>query len=80
MLDAENKRIAENLASKVSRLKSVCQSHILQSKKNIQHKQIILCLHNTCMSMYSHEQLAYDIDKEAEEQNSYLDGMVRVML
>ncbi|XP_066525052.1 BET1-like protein isoform X2 [Hoplias malabaricus] len=41
MLDAENKRIADNLASKVSRLKS----------------------------------LAFDIDKEAEEQNSYLDGM-----
>lgn len=42
MLDAENKHIAENLANKLSRLKS----------------------------------LAYDIDKEAEEQNSYLDGMV----
>ncbi|KAK9952074.1 hypothetical protein ABG768_017933 [Culter alburnus] len=41
MLDAENKLMAENLATKVSRLKS----------------------------------LAYDIDKEAEEQNSYLDGM-----
>ncbi|XP_067293150.1 BET1-like protein [Pseudorasbora parva] len=41
MLDAENKLMAENLASKVSRLKS----------------------------------LAYDIDKEAEEQNAYLDGM-----
>ncbi|XP_056596543.1 BET1-like protein [Triplophysa dalaica] len=41
MLDVENKRMADNLASKVSRLKS----------------------------------LAYDIDKEAEEQNSYLDGM-----
>lgn len=41
MLDAENKRMAENLASKVSRLKS----------------------------------LAYDIDKDAEEQNAYLDGM-----
>ncbi|KAL6474570.1 hypothetical protein MHYP_G00181310 [Metynnis hypsauchen] len=41
MLDEENKRMAENLAGKVSRLKS----------------------------------LAYDIDKEADEQNSYLDGM-----
>ncbi|XP_051548704.1 BET1-like protein [Myxocyprinus asiaticus] len=41
MLDAENKLLAENLASKVSRLKS----------------------------------LAYDIDKEAEDQNTYLDGM-----
>ncbi|XP_036399766.1 BET1-like protein [Megalops cyprinoides] len=41
MLDAENKLLADNLATKVSRLKS----------------------------------LAYDIDKEAEEQNSYLDGM-----
>ncbi|TRY78983.1 hypothetical protein DNTS_005256 [Danionella cerebrum] len=41
MLDAENKRMAENLASKVSRLKS----------------------------------LAYDIDKEADDQNVYLDGM-----
>ncbi|XP_050955211.1 BET1-like protein [Labeo rohita] len=41
MLDAENRMMAENLASKVSRLKS----------------------------------LAYDIDKEAEEQNTYLDGM-----
>ncbi|XP_060764536.1 BET1-like protein isoform X2 [Neoarius graeffei] len=41
MLDVENKRMAENLANKVSRLKS----------------------------------LAYDIDKEADEQNSYLDGM-----
>ncbi|KAJ8343252.1 hypothetical protein SKAU_G00305810 [Synaphobranchus kaupii] len=40
-LDAENKLIADNLATKVSRLKS----------------------------------LAYDIDKEADEQNSYLDGM-----
>ncbi|KAK2866953.1 hypothetical protein QQF64_022609 [Cirrhinus molitorella] len=41
MLDAENRMMAENLASKVSRLKS----------------------------------LAYDIDKEADEQNNYLDGM-----
>ncbi|XP_051545564.1 BET1-like protein [Myxocyprinus asiaticus] len=41
MLDAENKLLADNLASKVSRLKS----------------------------------LAYDIDKEAEDQNTYLDGM-----
>ncbi|XP_016099522.1 BET1-like protein [Sinocyclocheilus anshuiensis] len=41
MLDADNRLMAENLASKVSRLKS----------------------------------LAYDIDKEAEEQNTYLDGM-----
>lgn len=41
MLDAENRLMAENLASKVSRLKS----------------------------------LAYDIDKDAEEQNAYLDGM-----
>ncbi|XP_051978862.1 BET1-like protein [Xyrauchen texanus] len=41
MLDAENKLLAENLASKVSRMKS----------------------------------LAYDIDKEAEDQNTYLDGM-----
>ncbi|KAG7468422.1 hypothetical protein MATL_G00142720 [Megalops atlanticus] len=41
MLDAENKLLADNLATKVSRLKS----------------------------------LAYDIDKEAEEQNAYLDGM-----
>uniref|UniRef100_A0A8L0DS56 Bet1 golgi vesicular membrane trafficking protein-like n=1 Tax=Oncorhynchus mykiss TaxID=8022 RepID=A0A8L0DS56_ONCMY len=44
MLDAENKLMADNLASKVSRLKS----------------------------------LAYDIDKEAEDQNSYLDGMVNL--
>ncbi|KAJ8340089.1 hypothetical protein SKAU_G00347220 [Synaphobranchus kaupii] len=41
MLDAENKLLADSLASKVSRLKS----------------------------------LAYDIDKDAEEHNSYLDGM-----
>ncbi|XP_066557092.1 BET1-like protein [Amia ocellicauda] len=41
MLDAENKLLTENLATKVSRLKS----------------------------------LAFDIDKDAEEQNSYLDGM-----
>ncbi|KAM9854695.1 BET1-like protein [Aulostomus maculatus] len=41
MMDAENKRLAENLATKVSRLKS----------------------------------LAYDIDREAEDQNEYLDGM-----
>ncbi|XP_049579161.2 BET1-like protein [Syngnathus scovelli] len=41
MLDAENKRLADNLATKVSRLKS----------------------------------LAYDIDREAEDQNDYLDGM-----
>ncbi|KAJ8252617.1 hypothetical protein COCON_G00219290 [Conger conger] len=41
MLDAENKLLADNLVTKVSRLKS----------------------------------LAYDIDKEAEGQNSYLDGM-----
>lgn len=41
MLDAENKRMAENLATKVSRLKS----------------------------------LAYDIDRETEDQNEYLDGM-----
>uniref|UniRef100_A0A8B9HBC7 BET1-like protein n=1 Tax=Astyanax mexicanus TaxID=7994 RepID=A0A8B9HBC7_ASTMX len=41
MLDEENKRMADNLATKVSRLKS----------------------------------LAFEIDKEADEQNSYLDGM-----
>ncbi|XP_070828403.1 BET1-like protein [Chaetodon trifascialis] len=41
MLDAENKRLAENLATKVSRLKS----------------------------------LAYDIDREVDDQNEYLDGM-----
>uniref|UniRef100_A0A3B3BJW5 BET1-like protein n=1 Tax=Oryzias melastigma TaxID=30732 RepID=A0A3B3BJW5_ORYME len=41
MLDAENKRLAENLATKVSRLKS----------------------------------LAYDIDREVDDQNDYLDGM-----
>ncbi|CAG5958628.1 unnamed protein product, partial [Menidia menidia] len=41
MLDAENKRLADNLATKVSRLKS----------------------------------LAYDIDKEADDQNEYLDSM-----
>ncbi|XP_058502220.1 BET1-like protein isoform X1 [Solea solea] len=41
MLDAENKRLAENLATKVSRLKS----------------------------------LAYDIDREADDQNDYLDNM-----
>ncbi|NXY82731.1 BET1L protein, partial [Alcedo cyanopectus] len=41
MLDVENKRMADSLASKVTRLKS----------------------------------LALDIDKDAEEQNRYLDGM-----
>ncbi|XP_034033256.1 BET1-like protein [Thalassophryne amazonica] len=41
VLDIENKRLAENLATKVSRLKS----------------------------------LAYDIDREAEDQNDYLDNM-----
>ncbi|KFV65026.1 BET1-like, partial [Dryobates pubescens] len=41
VLDAENKRMADSLASKVTRLKS----------------------------------LALDIDKDAEEQNRYLDGM-----
>lgn len=28
------------------------------------------------LSLWFYLQLAYDIDKEAEEQNSYLDGMV----
>ncbi|XP_053135188.1 BET1-like protein isoform X2 [Hemicordylus capensis] len=41
MLDEENKRMAENLSTKVTRLKS----------------------------------LALDIDKDAEDQNHYLDGM-----
>ncbi|XP_008944900.1 PREDICTED: BET1-like protein, partial [Merops nubicus] len=41
MLDVENKRMADSLASKVTRLKS----------------------------------LALDIDKDAEDQNRYLDGM-----
>ncbi|XP_062051551.1 BET1-like protein isoform X3 [Lepus europaeus] len=41
LLDRENKRMADSLASKVSRLKS----------------------------------LALDIDKDAEDQNRYLDGM-----
>ncbi|XP_035751963.1 BET1-like protein [Egretta garzetta] len=41
MLDVENKRMADSLASKVTRLKS----------------------------------LALDIDKDADEQNRYLDGM-----
>uniref|UniRef100_A0A8D2M8N3 t-SNARE coiled-coil homology domain-containing protein n=1 Tax=Zonotrichia albicollis TaxID=44394 RepID=A0A8D2M8N3_ZONAL len=43
LLDVENKRMADSLATKVTRLKS----------------------------------LALDIDKDAEEQNRYLDGMVR---
>uniref|UniRef100_A0A8C0FWI4 Bet1 golgi vesicular membrane trafficking protein like n=1 Tax=Chelonoidis abingdonii TaxID=106734 RepID=A0A8C0FWI4_CHEAB len=43
MLDMENKRMADNLATKVTRLKS----------------------------------LALDIDKDAEDQNRYLDGTVR---
>lgn len=43
VLDVENKRMADSLASKVTRLKT----------------------------------LALDIDKDAEEQNRYLDGMVR---
>ncbi|PNJ84749.1 BET1L isoform 2, partial [Pongo abelii] len=41
ILDRENKRMADSLASKVTRLKS----------------------------------LALDIDKDAEDQNRYLDGM-----
>ncbi|XP_077425738.1 BET1-like protein isoform X2 [Vanacampus margaritifer] len=41
MLDAENKRLTDNLAVKVSRLKS----------------------------------LAYDIDRDADDQNDYLDSM-----
>ncbi|XP_077452067.1 BET1-like protein isoform X1 [Stigmatopora argus] len=41
MLDADNKRLADSLVTKVSRLKS----------------------------------LAYDIDREAEDQNDYLDSM-----
>ncbi|TNN00687.1 BET1-like protein isoform X1 [Takifugu rubripes] len=41
MLDAENRRLADNLASKVSRLKS----------------------------------LAFEIDREADDQNDYLDNM-----
>ncbi|NXJ68024.1 BET1L protein, partial [Rostratula benghalensis] len=45
VLDVENKRMADSLASKVTRLKS----------------------------------LALDIDKDAEEQNRYLDGMVRTV-
>uniref|UniRef100_A0A5F9DLV9 t-SNARE coiled-coil homology domain-containing protein n=1 Tax=Oryctolagus cuniculus TaxID=9986 RepID=A0A5F9DLV9_RABIT len=44
LLDRENKRMADSLASKVSRLKS----------------------------------LALDIDRDAEDQNRYLDGMVRL--
>ncbi|KAL2805516.1 BET1-like protein isoform 2, partial [Daubentonia madagascariensis] len=44
ILDRENKRMADSLASKVTRLKS----------------------------------LALDIDRDAEDQNRYLDGMVRV--
>uniref|UniRef100_A0A2K5URM3 t-SNARE coiled-coil homology domain-containing protein n=3 Tax=Cercopithecinae TaxID=9528 RepID=A0A2K5URM3_MACFA len=43
ILDRENKRMADSLASKVTRLKS----------------------------------LALDIDRDAEDQNRYLDGMVR---
>lgn len=35
------------------------------------------CVHEMCdLSLCFYLQLAYDIDKEAEEQNSYLDGMV----
>ncbi|CAF90314.1 unnamed protein product [Tetraodon nigroviridis] len=41
LLDAENRRLADNLSSKVSRLKS----------------------------------LAFEIDREVDDQNDYLDGM-----
>lgn len=38
------------------------------------------CINDLCdMSLSSYLQLAYDIDKDADEQNSYLDGMVRYL-
>ncbi|KAK2520511.1 Bet1l [Columba livia] len=54
VLDAENQRMADSLASKVTRLKSKFT--------------------NTCF-LPDAVQLALDIDKDAEEQNRYLDGM-----
>ncbi|XP_027517815.1 BET1-like protein isoform X3 [Corapipo altera] len=61
LLDVENKRMADSLASKVTRLKSRFSVH----DKLLNCPFPPLCL-----------QLALDIDKDAEEQNRYLDGML----
>uniref|UniRef100_A0AAY5KI92 t-SNARE coiled-coil homology domain-containing protein n=1 Tax=Esox lucius TaxID=8010 RepID=A0AAY5KI92_ESOLU len=94
MLDAENKLLADNLASKVSRLKSVCVTtdQIISATKSFSitsspftlkvvgiivrassYYVNVLLFSLLCNSLTF--KLAYDIDKEAEEQNSYLDGM-----
>ncbi|KAJ0029045.1 hypothetical protein NQD34_004042, partial [Periophthalmus magnuspinnatus] len=67
MLDAENKRMAENLSAKVSRLKSVSLKLFAKNNTFFFKGNFVLTL---CLL-----QLAYDIDQETEDQNDYLDGM-----
>lgn len=74
MLDAENRRLTDNLASKVSRLKSVSDRVFGVIDLNVivnpleQHQHKLTCF------MW---QLAFEIDREADDQNDYLDNMVR---
>lgn len=87
VLDAENKRLAENLATKVSRLKSVSDGEHSAGDQLIPAQACIinaltlfnpvLMLKMTFVFCLPTCQLAYEIDREAEDQNDYLDGMVR---
>lgn len=86
VLDAENKRLAENLATKVSRLKSVSDSEHSAGDQLIPAQACIInaltlfspvMLKITFVVCLPTCQLAYEIDREAEDQNDYLDGMVR---
>ncbi|KAL6031697.1 hypothetical protein STEG23_031907 [Scotinomys teguina] len=64
ILDRENKRMADSLTSKVTRLKSVSDGPF--------PFRVVPCL--TVPSLYPN-QLALDIDRDTEDQNRYLDGM-----
>ncbi|XP_037696365.1 BET1-like protein isoform X3 [Choloepus didactylus] len=71
ILDRENKRMADSLASKVTRLKSVVFVLAGPGGERVPlHAWPGLILPSLCP-----DQLALDIDRDAEDQNRYLDGM-----
>lgn len=84
LLDAENRRLADNLASKVSRLKSVrdifCVSFRFNLSMNLKMWKCVLLLSHmftNCWLVSVLWQLAFEIDRDADDQNDYLDNMVR---
>lgn len=77
LLDAENRRMADNLASKVSRLKSVSSCLPPDSPESMWERVLLPYQLTPCWPVPVMLQLAFEIDREADDQNDYLDSMVR---